>query len=242
MGWTHVQSRFLGYCWYVLHINVHFIPFYTATIAVEYAKELDPNTDDILPTIPYYFGQDFNEASETTKAKTFPSANSGWTDTKQWFNNNLGFTMEETIAIMGAHTLGESHLKYSGYSDLPWVYIENINKIHDKIRTLNNKYYKNLININLNWNQWQSDKGLWEYKNKNNKCVGGFVGHYQCITCVSTPNDYGSSNYVLSNSKDQSMKLWDLRAMNTLTELTSTRAQSQPQTGSFDYLIKYIHK
>eukprot|EP01083_Nonionella_stella_P244452 850784_1 len=137
-----------------------------ATIAIEYAKELDPNTDDILPTIPYYFGrQDCNEASETTKAKIFPSANSGWTDTKQWFNNNLGFTMEETVAIMGAHTLGESHLKYSGYSDLPWVYIEN------KIHTLNNKYYKNLININLNWNQSQSDKGLWEYKDKNNQIL-----------------------------------------------------------------------
>eukprot|EP01083_Nonionella_stella_P255464 876806_1 len=75
---------------------------------------------------------------------------------------------------------------------------------------------------------------VWDSRQKN-KCVGGFVGHYQGITCVSTPNDYGSSNYVLSNSKDQSMKLWDLRAMNTLTELTSTRAQLQPQTGSFDY-------
>mmetsp|Transcript_60310 Transcript_60310/g.54317 ORF Transcript_60310/g.54317 Transcript_60310/m.54317 type:complete len:667 (+) Transcript_60310:63-2063(+) len=75
---------------------------------------------------------------------------------------------------------------------------------------------------------------VWDARLKN-KCIGGFVGHYQGITCVSTPNDYGSSNYVLSNSKDQSMKLWDLRCMNNCNELTSTRAQLQPSTGSFDY-------
>eukprot|EP01084_Bolivina_argentea_P286593 491656_1 len=44
----------------------------------------------------------------------------------------------------------------------------------------------------------------------------------QGITCVSTPNDYGVSNYVLSNSKDQSMRLCDLRSMNRVNELTST--------------------
>jgi len=67
------------------------------------------------------------------------------------------------------------------------------------------------------------------------KCVGGFVGHFQGITCVSTPNDFGSSKYVLSNSKDQKMKLWDLRVMNTLTELDDTRAGLEDSTAQFDY-------
>merc|ERR1719461_1067414 len=75
---------------------------------------------------------------------------------------------------------------------------------------------------------------VWDARQKE-KCVGGFVGHYQGITCVSTPNDYGTSNYVLSNSKDQSMKLWDLRVMNTQSECHQTRDSLQPSTGSFDY-------
>lgn len=75
---------------------------------------------------------------------------------------------------------------------------------------------------------------VWDVRQKE-KCVGGFVGHYQGITCVSTPNDYGSSHYVLSNSKDQSMKLWDLRVMNTSSECNQTRDSLQPSTGSFDY-------
>ena len=66
-------------------------------------------------------------------------------------------------------------------------------------------------------------------------CVGGFVGHFQGVTCVSTPNDYGTSKYVLSNSKDQSMKLWDLRKMNTTTELNSARKNLRGMTREFDY-------
>eukprot|EP01084_Bolivina_argentea_P087438 157926_1 len=75
---------------------------------------------------------------------------------------------------------------------------------------------------------------VWDTRQKN-QCIGGFIGHYQGITCVSTPNDFGSSNYVLSNSKDQSMKLWDLRCMNGVSELISTRKQLKHQTSSFDY-------
>lgn len=40
--------------------------------------------------------------------------------------------------------------------------------------------------------------------------VGGFLGHVHGLTCVSSMND-GNARYVLSNSKDQSMKLWDVR-------------------------------
>ena len=61
------------------------------------------------------------------------------------------------------------------------------------------------------------------------------MGHFQGITCVSTPNDFGTSKYVLSNSKDQKMKLWDLRIMNTTTELDDTRAQLRESTNQFDY-------
>ena len=61
------------------------------------------------------------------------------------------------------------------------------------------------------------------------------MGHFQGITCVSTPNDFGSSKYVLSNSKDQSMKLWDLRSMNSVSELSSARGNLRGLTAQFDY-------
>ena len=42
----------------------------------------------------------------------------------------------------------------------------------------------------------------------NQRAVGGFIGHTEGITYVSSKGD---SRYCLSNGKDQSMKLWDLR-------------------------------
>mmetsp|Transcript_62336 Transcript_62336/g.76354 ORF Transcript_62336/g.76354 Transcript_62336/m.76354 type:complete len:370 (+) Transcript_62336:30-1139(+) len=55
-----------------------------------------------------------------------------------------------------------------------------------------------------------------------------------------TPNNNNnniSSNYILSNSKDQSMKLWDLRLMNTKSDLNKTKKELQmwSKTRSFDY-------
>jgi len=46
------------------------------------------------------------------------------------------------------------------------------------------------------------------YFNKSSKHVGAFGGHFDGITYIDTKND---GRYFLSNSKDQSIKLWDVR-------------------------------
>ena len=38
--------------------------------------------------------------------KSFVDAKGGWIETKAWFVDNLGWTEQQIIAIMGAHTLG----------------------------------------------------------------------------------------------------------------------------------------
>lgn len=43
----------------------------------------------------------------------------------------------------------------------------------------------------------------------NAKEVGCFVGHLDGVTYVDSKND---SRYLISNSKDQTIKLWDMRA------------------------------
>lgn len=52
---------------------------------------------------------------------------------------------------------------------------------------------------------------VWDRRslNENNpKEVGLFVGHLDGITFVDAKND---ARYLLSNSKDQTIKLWDMR-------------------------------
>lgn len=60
--------------------------------------------------------------------------------------------------------------------------------------------------------------------------AGGFMGHTEGLTYVDSKGD---GRYVLSNGKDQTMKLWDLRKMMT----TSTFDDIDPDKYStgFDY-------
>lgn len=63
-------------------------------------------------------------------------------------------------------------------------------------------------------------------------CVGGFTGHHQGITCVQGKGD---SRFLISNSKDQSMKLWDLRKMATPAAVSQEARQNRALGGDFDY-------
>ena len=64
---------------------------------------------DKLPSLPLYFGRIDCTSSPYAKIlndKEYPSVNDGWKQIYQWFETNFGFDVNETIAIMGAHTLG----------------------------------------------------------------------------------------------------------------------------------------
>ncbi|CAP67871.1 uncharacterized protein PODANS_1_17500 [Podospora anserina S mat+] len=64
--------------------------------------------------------------------------------------------------------------------------------------------------------------------------AGAFVGHTEGLTYIDSKQD---GRYILSNGKDQSMKLWDLRkAMSTSTFLsTNPTAITQSPDYQFDY-------
>ncbi|KAM0209794.1 hypothetical protein ACHAQI_006258 [Fusarium lateritium] len=74
---------------------------------------------------------------------------------------------------------------------------------------------------------------VWDRRSMgDNREAGAFVGHIEGLTYIDSKGD---GRYILSNGKDQSMKLWDLRmAMSTdrYTELDPTRTVS---TSGFDY-------
>lgn len=63
--------------------------------------------------------------------------------------------------------------------------------------------------------------------------VGVLIGHTEGIASLDSKGD---GRYIISNSKDQTVKLWDVRMMRgTSDALTERYAHDVPKFGGFDY-------
>ncbi|KAH6648775.1 WD40-repeat-containing domain protein [Truncatella angustata] len=62
--------------------------------------------------------------------------------------------------------------------------------------------------------------------------AGAFVGHVEGLTYIDSKGD---GRYILSNGKDQSMKLWDLKMMYTTAEFREKNPTQHTGYSNFDY-------
>ncbi|KAI0119771.1 WD40 repeat-like protein [Daldinia grandis] len=62
--------------------------------------------------------------------------------------------------------------------------------------------------------------------------AGAFVGHIQGLTYLDSKND---GRFLLSNGKDQSMKLWDLKMMYTTARFEELNPRQHTRYTEFDY-------
>lgn len=72
------------------------------------------------------------------------------------------------------------------------------------------------------------------------KPVGSLAGHYDSITHIDSRQD---GRYLISNSKDQSIKLWDIRRLSTEAGITATKLAVAQQRWDYrmqPYPGKYI--
>merc|ERR1719464_1135072 len=124
----------------------------TGTVALEYsvvrAREADPNNDDVLPTLPYFFGRaqcllSPNAITGDDAGTEFPLAHLGWDPLMTFFRTFFSFSLREATAIMGAHTVGRAHSAASGF-DGKWT--------RDSF-AFNNAFFKELIDADNEWDQ-----------------------------------------------------------------------------------------
>ncbi|CAH1786262.1 unnamed protein product [Owenia fusiformis] len=97
-----------------------------------------------IPMIEFQTGRRDCATSPLSSAEhIFPDPHGGLDPTESFFASVFGFNRRESVAILGAHTLGRARRQNSGFRN-PWVGRE---------RTLDNDYYRELLNIDRNWNQ-----------------------------------------------------------------------------------------
>jgi len=128
---------------------------FAATVAILATKE-QATDNDILPDIPYFFGREDCSTSPDldagiTNVKPFPGGTFAWQESFNWLNANFGFDVEETVAILGAHTIGRAHASDSGFTG-PWV---------EEWGTFDNEYYKDILKDD--WVQQTASNGLKEW-------------------------------------------------------------------------------
>ena len=96
------------------------------------------------------------DGKENDNKEEFPSNNMGnVNELKKYFGKQFGFNLQESVAIMGAHSLGRMRTANSGHEG-PWV--------PGGPDQLDNDYYKQVVNVpwflktmptNPNKHQWQ---------------------------------------------------------------------------------------
>lgn len=85
---------------------------------------------------------DCDTAPYTDSDDGLPSATMGHDDVMGFFATEFGFDANETVALMGAHTLGKASSGNSGFSGV-WINGEG--------DMFNNEYYKRLVDSDLDW-------------------------------------------------------------------------------------------
>lgn len=99
---------------------------------------------------------DCDTAPTTTDVGNFPSANWDHSQVMDYFFDEFGFNDIETVALLGAHTLGNAETANSGYNG-PWI--------SGEIIFFNNEYYKKLADSSISWTHRDNDgNNHWQWR------------------------------------------------------------------------------
>lgn len=102
------------------------------------------------PKIPWRPGRVDADEKDTPENGRLPDATQGSDYVRHYFGR-FGFSDQEIVALIGAHSLGKTHLKNSGFEG-PWGASTNV---------FTNDFYKNLLNEH--WKLEKNDAGNEQY-------------------------------------------------------------------------------
>eukprot|EP01084_Bolivina_argentea_P309445 535252_1 len=207
-------------------------------IALEYTHFLADNNDE-LPDLAYFFGRPecpLSPDALTTNipGTEFPLAHLGWDPAHEFFEDAFDFTVEETTAILGAHTLGKAHPTASGF-DGKWT----STPFH-----FNNEFYKQLLDSRNQWDQTgrqQSGFPQWESNGRTNngETLMMLTADMSLILAMEEPEDHPNINertgVVTCRAPD-----FNLRRMDTCEEEVSTELVERFANNNQEFLNSFV--
>ena len=123
-----------------------------AVVAVRRASDeqecpgMDPNCTIPMPDMTILYGRkDCATSPNSTRDFGFPDAHKGLEHVMEVFRDGIGLTERQTVAIIGAHTLGMASPQNSGFQG-PWAPPTN---------RFDNAFYRTLVDGRSQWNQNQ---------------------------------------------------------------------------------------
>merc|ERR1711970_929941 len=133
-----------------------------------------------------------------------PSALLNHSNVMSFFTNEFGSDDNETVALLGAHTLGRASSENSGFSGT-WIVGE--------ANFFNNEYYKKLVDSSLSWRHRDAGSDNWQWNVQGevfmlNVDVALYkdilvdsVGESSCgfTTCVNSPTATAVQAFAASN-------------------------------------------
>lgn len=134
------------------------------------------------PKIPWRAGRVDAPEDATPENGRLPDASRDANYVRSYFDR-FGFNDQEIVALLGAHVLGKTHLKNSGYEG-PWGAAPNV---------FTNDFYVNLLN-----DDWKLDTNK-----ANNKQYDSPEGYMMLPTDYATIQDSKFLSYVKKYANDQ---------------------------------------
>ena len=134
------------------------------------------------------YGQDVGCSATRGPHRDIPSANLDTEDLLDFFSNEFGFTDQQAIAIMGAHTIGVASQSNSGYKGpIGWTPNNDV---------LDNSYYRHITSATGNID----DALNWRQKRISNN--NGFPDRYQWERETNVGPDYMMLNADIASVRD----------------------------------------
>ncbi len=109
------------------------------------AERADPTR---TMNIPFYYGRVDNENCDGGAGR-LPEHQHGFSEFQRVFINQMGLTMNDAVALLGAHTVGHVHPQFTGFGnkdDENFFHVRYADNAWDESPEMfDNQYYRSLL-------------------------------------------------------------------------------------------------